>query len=101
MNSKEIDELKNEIESADPSMKLFVLDPNTMTEAELAEQFNKAKEANDQFQIELEAMFKQIHNDNIGAPIERYYEDAENICGDSLYLLAKIKSRIKKHFDER
>ena len=99
MNSQHIKNLVILLKDTLPDMKFFLIDPNTMTEAEISITIQEAEECNNKFKDYLEEIFKQIHNDNIGSNIERYFEDAENYCGFSFYILAKLKTRIKKYFN--
>ena len=94
-------ELKKILEQNISNVNFTVIDPNTMTEAEIKNTLNDLKERSEKFNNNIEIIFKQIHNDNVGAQIERYYEDAENYFGDCQYILNKLKKRIKKYFDER
>lgn len=97
----DLQKLKSIIEAANPGVQLTILDPNTMTQAEMSVKLEELRVKNQQYIELLDSIFKQIHNDNIGAPIERYYEDAENICNGDVYFFNKLKKRIKKYFEER
>ena len=101
MNKINVYELKKILEQNIPNMTFTVIDPNTMTEAEIKNTLDDLKERSEKFNDNIETIFKQIHNDNVGAQIERYYEDAENYFSDCQYILNKLKKRIKKYFDER
>lgn len=101
MGKIDVKALVNVLKDGMPGVEFTILDPSTETEAEIQMKLEELRVKAEKFRETLDACFKQIHNDNIGAPIERYYEDAENYFADDIYFLGKIKQRIKQYFDER
>ena len=100
MNNDKAKEILLALNRGIAGAKFYMIDPTTMNSTEIAIAFQELERNETEFRKKLEAIFKEIHNDNIGAPIERYYEDAENYFANKPYVLNKLKQRIKTYFEE-